>query len=93
VAVVQVTNAPSRQAYDSMEQAVNVAGERPAGLIVHAAAETEDGSVLIVDVWESDAAMDAFERERLFPAFQAGGMGELMRALPTRHQAFAIVRD
>jgi quinol monooxygenase YgiN len=93
VAVVQVTNAPSRQAYDSMEQAVNVAGERPAGLIVHAAAETEDGSVLIVDVWESDAAMDAFERERLFPAFQAGGMGELTQALPTRHQAFAIVRD
>jgi len=48
--------------------------------------------VLMVDVWESDAAMDTFERVRLFPAFEAGGMADTVETPPTRHQAFHLVR-
>ena len=88
-----VSNAPSRDAYDATERLVDVTGHRPPGLLVHAAAETGDGTVLIVDIWESEAAMDAFERDRLFPAFAAGGMGEAMQAPPTGHSIFSLVRD
>jgi hypothetical protein len=58
---------------------------------VHAAAET-DGGVLIVDVWESDAHMDTFERERLFPALaRLRVTGAVERDRPTRHEAFEFV--
>jgi hypothetical protein len=93
MSVLQVSNAPSRQAYEAIEKSVNLTGNRPPGLLIHAAAETADGGVLIVDVWDSDAAMDACERERLLPAFQAGGMAESMQQTPpTRHQTFHLVR-
>jgi hypothetical protein len=91
MALMLVSNAPSRDAYDAIERLVNFTGNRPSGLLLHAAAETADGGVMIVDIWESDGAMDAFERERLFPAFQAGGMADAMQAPPTRHHAFHLV--
>lgn len=93
MALMMVSNAPSRDAYDAIERLVDVTGDRPPGLLVHSAAETADGTVLVVDIWESDAAMDAFERERLFPAFAVGGMADAMQAPPTRHVAFSLVRD
>ncbi len=94
MAVVQVSNAPSRAAYEAIEQLVYLTGNRPPGLFIHTAAETAEGTVLIVDVWESDVAMDAFERERLFPALQAGGMADSMQQTPpARHQTFHLVRD
>ncbi len=92
MAVLQVSDAPSREVYEAIDKLIDFAGNRPPGLFIHAAAETADGTVLIVDVWESDAAMDAFERERLFPAFQAGGTAGSMQTPPTRHQTFQLVR-
>jgi quinol monooxygenase YgiN len=92
--VLQVSTAASRAAYEAVERIVRIADDRPAGMIVHAVAEDAGGSVLIVDVWESDAAMDVFERERLLPAFAAlpadprGAMPER----PVRHPAFLVVR-
>ena len=92
MAVILVSNAPSRDAYDAIERLVAFTGNRPPGLLLHGAAETADGTVLMVDVWESDAAMDTFERVRLFPAFEAGGMADTVETPPTRHQAFHLVR-
>jgi hypothetical protein len=91
MAVVQVSSAPSRDAYDAVDRVVNLSGNRPAGMLIHAAAEQADGTVLIVDVWESDAAMDAFEVGRLLPAFASMPAG-IMSAAPTRHQAFHLVK-
>jgi quinol monooxygenase YgiN len=92
MAIVQVTTATSREAYDVVERTLNLSDNRPNGMIVHAAAEQPDGSVLIVDVWESNAAMDAFERGRLFPAF-ASAPGAAMTEPPTRHPTFHLVRS
>jgi quinol monooxygenase YgiN len=89
--VLQVSTAPSREAYDVVDRVVDLSGDRPAGMLIHAAAEQTDGRVLIVDVWESDEAMDAFERGRLLPAFSAIP-AEVMPDPPTRHQAFHLVR-
>jgi hypothetical protein len=40
---------------------------RPAGLICHVAGEA-NGGLRVIDVWESQAAFERFEHERLEPA-------------------------
>lgn len=92
MAIVQVSSAGSRDEYEAVDRLLDLTSNRPAGMLLHSASENADGSVLLVDVWESDDAMDAFERERLFPAFEAGGLGAAMQELPTRHQVFKLVR-
>lgn len=94
MSLIQVSSAPSRAAYDAVEEIVGVAGTRPAGVIVHSAAELADGTVLIVDVWESGEAMDEFERDRLLPAFAQfpAGPAGVMPERPVRHPAFITVR-
>jgi hypothetical protein len=93
-AVLQVSSAPSRAAYDAVDRVVGIAANRPAGMIAHAAAEQADGTVLIVDIWESGPAMEAFEHDRLMPAF--AGFPEdprgLMPERPVPHPAFVVVR-
>ena len=91
MAIVQVTSAPSRAAYDAVQHIVRLDRDRPAGMIVHAAAEQADGSVLMVDVWDSHAAMDAFEHDRLFPAFASMPVNP-MQEPPARLEIFELVR-
>lgn len=69
MAILQLSSAPSRAMYEAVERAVGLDLDRPAGMLVHAAAEQADGTVVIVDLWEEPTAMDVFERERLFPVF------------------------
>jgi hypothetical protein len=94
VAIIQVSSAPSRAIYDAIQELVGIAANRPAGLIVHGAAEVEDGTVLIIDVWGSSETMAAFERDRLLPAFQQmpGGPEVAMANKPVPHLAFELVR-
>jgi hypothetical protein len=61
---------------------VDLASDRPAGLILHAASETETGQVQIVDVWESAEHAGAFARARLFPAFEAAGVMHEIQSRP-----------
>jgi hypothetical protein len=71
--IVMVSHAPSRDLYERVAARAHIDAERPDGLIVHTASETADGTVRIVDVWESQADVDEFERTRLIPAFAAVG--------------------
>lgn len=64
----------SRELYESINEKVNLVRDRPTGLILHAAGETATGTVQIVNVWESRADAEAFERDRLFPAFETAGI-------------------
>jgi heme-degrading monooxygenase HmoA len=77
---VMVSNAQSREQYEGVAKALRLDEERPQGLLLHAASETNGGSVEIVDVWESQEAMTAFQNDRLFPTFEAAGLGELVTA-------------
>ena len=77
-----VSEAPSRELYESLSQQVNLLDDRPAGLILHAAGETATGTVQIVNVWESRADADAFERDRLLPLFAAAGITERIMTGP-----------
>lgn len=92
--VVQVSHAPSREMYDTVQKQVELEGDRPQGLILHAASEMEDGTVQIVSVYESAEAAQAFERERLMPAFQAAGVMENVQQAgppPKRYETFHYV--
>ncbi|MDT4961882.1 MAG: hypothetical protein QOF87_1529 [Pseudonocardiales bacterium] len=70
--IVLIGHAPSRAMYEQVGKALD--GGAAAGLIVHTASEDADGTVRIVDVWESRAAADAWERDVLNPAIE-GVMG------------------
>jgi heme-degrading monooxygenase HmoA len=70
---------------------VDVAGDRPAGLVLHTAGEAADGSTRIVTVWESAEHAEAFQRDRLFPAFEATGAGGVAPAEPERFEPFDYV--
>jgi hypothetical protein len=79
--IIQVTTAPSREQYEQVVKAVDLS-DRPAGLILHAAAELPTGEVQIVDVYDSMEAAASFRDNRLFPAFKEVGVLEMVQASP-----------
>jgi hypothetical protein len=68
--------------YESVSAKVNLLGDRPAGLILHAAAETTNGTVQIISIWDSRADAEAFERDRLLPVFESTGISKRSRRGP-----------
>ncbi|HTY72676.1 MAG TPA: hypothetical protein VMI11_09670 [Actinomycetes bacterium] len=76
MAFVQVSEAPSRAAYDSV--LVALGGERPAGRLIHAAAQLPDGRIQIVDVWESRTAIEEFTPVIMKAFADAGVMEQAM---------------
>lgn len=71
MAVVLITYAPSREAYEAL--AADTGNEAPPGCIVHTASEVGD-RVRIVDVWETKEAIDDFFQNTLGPAFAKHGI-------------------
>jgi heme-degrading monooxygenase HmoA len=55
----------SREQYDRLNREI---GQDPEGLILHTSSEKDDGTMRIVDVWESKEAFERFEQETLMPA-------------------------
>jgi hypothetical protein len=53
--------------YDQVNDRVNPADNRPAGLIFHSAGPSPDGGWRIVDVWDSRATFDRFLESRVMP--------------------------
>ena len=86
MAIVQFSTAPSRTDYERVAQIVDIAGDRPAGLMLHAASELSSGEVQIVDVWDTAESIAEFSQNRIVPAFAQAGL--LDRAMnqhgPTR---------
>jgi hypothetical protein len=74
--VTHVSEAPSREVYESLREKVGLLDDQPTGLIVHTAGETPTGTVQIINVCESRADADACERDRLLPVFEAAGLIE-----------------
>ena len=71
---IHITSSPGldRATYDRV---VEQLGPEPIdGQLVHAVGEA-DGSLHIVDVWETKAHADRFAAERLFAAFERAGLG------------------
>ena len=97
MAIVRIQDTPtpdgSTALYDQVTEIMNVADDPPAGMIVHTASVTDDGKILIVDVWESREAMERFEEDRLMPALREAMGGDLPDAdAPVRvHETHNVV--
>jgi hypothetical protein len=59
----------TREQYDEVDKLI---AKDPEGLILHTAART-NGGMLIIDIWDSKEANDRFERETLFAALERTG--------------------
>ena len=57
------------ETYEKITAEAGAQNGAPEGLIVHVAGQTDTGT-RIIDVWESQAAYEAFVAERLGPAVQ-----------------------
>ena len=83
MAVVQLSKAPSREAYEGINKGLEADGGpvKPEGLIVHTASELPSGEVFIADVWETSEALESFG-ERIGKVFAAQGLAEMLAAGP-----------
>ena len=86
MAIVVIAHAPSRELYEALDDATGNAV--PPGCIVHTASEV-DGQVRIVDVWESQEALDEFFQNTLGPAFGKAGVEPIQ---PEVTEAFNVER-
>jgi hypothetical protein len=55
--------------YDAVHAALDTEGNPPDGLIAHSA-RIDDGTVRVLDIWESPEAFGAFAESRLGPTIQ-----------------------
>ncbi|MEA2665022.1 MAG: hypothetical protein QOI11_1966 [Candidatus Eremiobacteraeota bacterium] len=69
----------SRDVYDAVNARLGIdmksgTGDWPAGLLTHAAGTGADGSLTVIEVWESRDAQGRFMQERLGRALAEGGI-------------------
>ena len=57
-----------QEQYDAVNEKLQAQDNPPAGLLVHAAGQGEDGRWRIIEVWESRDQFERFNEERLTPA-------------------------
>lgn len=61
--------------YDALNEAIGIDDDNlPQGLIAHAAGPSDEGGLLIVDVWESAEDLDRFFEEHAGPAMEKVGV-------------------
>jgi hypothetical protein len=91
--IVQVSHAPNRELYEAVAQRLDLDTNRPEGLVLHAASETASGEIEIIDVYDTVQQLEAFARDRLFPAFGAAGVMPMIEGNepPTPYEPFDYV--
>ena len=82
--------APSREAYEALNAKMGTVENPPTGLIVHTATEV-GGGIEIIDVWESQAHVDAFDNDRLIPAMKELMGPDLPPGGPTVTEPFSVI--
>jgi quinol monooxygenase YgiN len=65
----------SKAQYDQVRNRVAPGDQPPAGLLYHAGGTTEDGGVCVIEVWESQEALQRVFEETLGPALQDANVG------------------
>ena len=76
--------------YEAVNEAMGLItdDDAPDGLIEHTAAVSDDGSLVIVDLWESQEALDTFFEQRLGPAIEQVGVESGEPRLMPVHNTF-----
>ncbi len=81
----------SKEKYDSVNSLLGIdpttgGGDWPPGLLSHTGAAGDDGSLLVFEVWDSQASQQEFMEKRLGPALGQAGVSE-----PTRAEWRAVI--
>jgi hypothetical protein len=87
--IIAVSVAPSRDQYDAVSGNIDL-DHRPAGWLLHAASELPDGSVQIVDMFDSQESMDAVGAQLVMPSFAKAGVLAADLRPPLAHETFAF---
>lgn len=91
MAVIAISTAPGRDLYDRVSAALDLEAQPQAGLVLHAAGETDDGQVRIVQVFDSLTDVEEFARTRMLPAFEKAGVRPDAGRAPEPFEAFELV--
>ncbi len=74
MAIAVISDAPGgAEQFEALQQRMNLMANPPAGGLAQLAGAFE-GGWRVISVWESEAAWEAFRRDRLEPIFQQAGM-------------------
>jgi hypothetical protein len=78
MAIAVIGSIPDKETYETLSEQMfgTKRGPTPDGCLVHSAGEGPNG-FRVVDIWESQEAFDSFMNERLMPAMQEAGMGDM----------------
>jgi hypothetical protein len=90
-AIILEFSGVSRDQYDAVNTILGIdpetgEGDWPDGLVSHVGAEGADGSAVVFEVWESQAAQGAFMESRLGAALAQVGLPE-----PRRVEWFSVL--
>ena len=82
MAILMQMQAPewTKEQYEQLAQAVAPGGKAPAGCLFHVSAPLQGGGVQVIDVWESQEAMQRFTEQQVMPAAQRLGMAQPAQA-------------
>ena len=89
--VIQYTSKVGSDDYDEVVRKIQFHDDPPPGLVLHAAAITDDGQMRIYDVWSSREAHDRFVENRLGPAI-AEVVGDGYEADVQVHELHSLVQ-
>jgi hypothetical protein len=96
MAIMMIIEVPGGtvEQYDRANEIMGIRGDddAPDGLISHVAGKTEDG-LLVVDLWESEQALNRFMQERLGAALQQSGMPDARPRMLPVHNHIPAARD
>jgi quinol monooxygenase YgiN len=83
MAIAVIAAIPSKEAYETVTEAMFGTKRPPAvdGCLVHSAGEGPNG-FRVVDIWESQEALDSFTNDKLMPAMQEAGMADMAGTPP-----------
>jgi quinol monooxygenase YgiN len=81
MAIAVIAPIPDKETYETLSEQMfgTKRGPTPDGCLVHSAGEGPNG-FRVVDIWESQEAFDSFMNDKLTPAMQEAGMGDMMGA-------------
>jgi hypothetical protein len=86
--LIAISGAPSRADYEAVSGNIDL-DHRPDGWLLHAATQQPDGSVQIIDIFDSQESMDAVGAQLVLPAFDKAAVDLQDRRPPAAHQTIA----
>jgi quinol monooxygenase YgiN len=83
MAIAVIAAIPDKETYETLTEQMFGTKRAPAvdGCLVHSAGEGPNG-FRVVDIWESQDAFDSFMNDKLMPAMQEAGMGDMTGTPP-----------